>query len=175
MKSEKNTEKKSGASVLDIFIILALLMCVTATVFAFVFKQNTAEKNVTEAQLEDYVLSFRVDSMRQSTMNMIEAGDTFYTENSKDFGTLQDSLTMTPAVVYVQKDDGTYVKTYSPENGDYTKWDVSGTFTVKGIRNSNGIFLLNGNVELAPNKSYTVINDTVSMSLLVTAIEKVSK
>ena len=48
--------------------------------------------------------------MRQSTMNMIEAGDTFfYTENSKDFGTLQDSLTMTPAVVYVQKDDGTYV------------------------------------------------------------------
>ncbi len=68
--------------------------------FAFVFKQNTAEKNVTEAQLEDYVLSFRVDSMRQSTMNMIEAGDTFYTENSKDFGTLQDSLTMTPAVVY---------------------------------------------------------------------------
>ena len=175
MKSEKNTEKKSGASVLDIFIILALLMCVTAAVFAFVFKQNTAEKNVTEAQLEDYVLSFRVDSMRQSTMNMIEAGDTFYTENSKDFGTLQDSLTMTPAVVYVQKDDGTYVKTYSPKNGDYTKWDVSGTFTVKGIRNSNGIFLLNGNVELAPNKSYTVINDTVSMSLLVTAIEKVSK
>ena len=160
MKSEKNTEKKSGVSVLDIFIILALLMCVTAAVFAFVFKQNTAEKNVTEAQ---------------STMNMIEAGDTFYTENSKDFGTLQDSLTMTPAVVYVQKDDGTYVKTYSPENGDYTKWDVSGTFTVKGIRNSNGIFLLNGNVELAPNKSYTVINDTVSMSLLVTAIEKVSK
>ena len=56
MKSEKNTEKKSGASVLDIFIILALLMCVTAAVFAFVFKQNTAEKNVTEAQLEDYVL-----------------------------------------------------------------------------------------------------------------------
>ena len=42
MKSEKNTEKKSGVSVLDIFIILALLMCVTAAVFAFVFKQNTA-------------------------------------------------------------------------------------------------------------------------------------
>lgn len=38
MKSEKNTEKKSGASVLDIFIILALLMCVRRAVFSFDFQ-----------------------------------------------------------------------------------------------------------------------------------------
>lgn len=169
------TESKKRINALDIFIIASLILCIAAACCAFLFNRQNAEETVEENQLEEYVISFKVQQMRKSSAEMITSGKTFYTSESKDFGVLQDDLKITPAVVYIVSEEGESIKTYAPENGDYTKVDVSGTFIVKGGRDSRGIFLLNGSTALAPNSQLSVIDDTVSFPLTVTGIEKVSK
>lgn len=173
MKNSTNAEKKTGIGALDVVIILALCACVIGAGLAFVFSRATAETVVKEQDFEEYVISFEAYGIRQSTAQMINSGEMYYYD-SDDFGVLNDNITLTPAVVYVENDDGVCVKSYAPENGDYTKVDISGSFTVKGIRNSKGFFLLNGETKLVPNKSFIVQNDTVSFGISVTDIEKVS-
>lgn len=174
MKNSTNAEKKKGLGALDVIIILALCACVVAAGFAFVFERTTAEVAVTENDFEEYIISFEIYSMRQSSAQMLNPGDVFYTSDSDDFGVMNDNITITPAVVYVQDDEGNFIKTYAPENGDYTKVDVSGAFTVKGVRDSQGFFLLNGETRLMPNKSLIIRTDMVETNITITDIEKVS-
>lgn len=174
MKNSTNTEKKKGVGVLDVIIILALCACVVAGGFAFIFERETSETVAKEKDLEEYVISFRVNSMRQSSSQMFDVGDTYYCPDSNEFGVLNENLTITPAVVYVENDSGECIKTYAPENGDRTRVDVSGSFRVKGTRNSLGFFLLNGTQELVPNDSIIVRTDNLAVNICITDIEKVS-
>ena len=170
-----NENKKSGIGVLDAVIIIVLAICVVAAGFAFVFKRSAAEDIVPEEEYEEYLISFESLGVRRSTAQMIKDGDSFMTGDNDDLGTLTGALTVTPSVVYITDENGICVKTYAPDNGDYTKMDISGTLTVKGIRNDRGVFLLNGTVPLAPNKQLFIHTDTVSLNANVTDIGKVSK
>lgn len=174
MKNSTNAEKKKGLGALDVIILLALVACVVAAGFAFVFSKATADADVEEKDFEEYVISFESYGMRQSAAQMLNPGETFYYTDASDFGVMNDNLTVTPAVVYVEDENGVCVKSYAPENGDYTKVDVSGSFTVKGVRNAKGFFLLNGTTKLMPNKSVTIRNDTIAFGITITDIQKVS-
>jgi len=172
MANENTTVKKKRIGVLDVIIIIALCACLVAAGFAFVFKLKISGEVTPEDQYEEYVLSFESYGVRRSTAQMLKEGDIFYYEK-KEIGSLQGKITTVPSVTYVQDENGITHKTYAAENGDYTKMDVSGTLIVKGVKNKEGVFLLNGTTQLAPNKSFTIYTDTVTVSVSVTDIEKV--
>ncbi len=174
MKNSTNGNNKKGIGALDAVIIIALVACIAAGVLAFLYSRSTADPVATENDMEDYVISFEIYGIRQSNAQMLKTGEKYYTSESEEFGVMNENLTITPAVVYVQGEDGKCYKSYAPENGDYTKVDISGSMTVKGVRDSKGYFLLNGSTKLMPNKSIIVRNGTIAVNINITGIEKVS-
>lgn len=170
--NRQQTKKKPG--VLDVIIIVSLCVCIAAAVSAFVFSRDARDNIAEKDDFEEYVLSFEIYGMRKSTAQLLSDGDVFFRENGEVFGTVSGQIAMTPAAVYAEKDDGTLVKTYAPENGDFTLMDVSGTMIVRGAADENGILLVNGDLEIAPAKTLTVHSGKVSAQITVTGIEKVA-
>lgn len=174
----KKTENKQGKAPLGVFdavIIVGLIACVIAAGFAFAFKHDNGETTSQKGEKEEFAVTFECDGISQNYAQLLKDGDMFYLPDNSDFGTLSGNVTITPAVMYVQRSDGTYVRTYAPENGDDTKVDVSGTLMVTGTRDSRGILRIGSNYDAAPGSSFVIYSSNVSVQVTVTAIEKVSK
>ncbi len=171
MKSEKTARRLTA---IDIFIILAVVAAIVAAGLRIWADQNT-EPTVVERTDDEYIISFVSYGMRSSTAKLLSMGDMFYLSSGVDeFGELQSEVSITPAEVYMELENGEYIKTYAEENGDNTKVDVSGEFRVKGCRNLDGLMYINGTFYIAPNMGVTVFNNFMSLSFTVTGIEKVS-
>lgn len=168
-------QKKALLGVFDVFIIIALVACVVAAGFAFVFKRNNGEALVAENEKEEFAITFECNNIAQFHARLLKDGDMYYLPDNSDFGKLSGNVTITPAVVYAQRSDGTFVRTYAPENGDDTKVDVSGTVIVKGVRDSNGILKIGNNFEAVPGHVFIMHSSTVAVQVNITAVEKVSK
>ncbi len=175
---QNKTGRKSAKApfgVFDVFIIIALISCVVAAGFAFVFKRDNGEALVRENDKEEFAVTFECSEISQFHARLLKDGDMYYLPDNSDFGKLSGNVTITPAVVYTQRSDGTYIRTYAPENGDDTKVDVSGTVIVKGVRDPNGILKIGNNFDAVPGHAFTMHSSTVSVQVSITAVEKVSK
>lgn len=171
MKSEKTARRLTA---IDIFIILAVIAAIIAAGLRIWADQNS-EQSVIERTDDEYIISFVSYGMRSSSAKLLAGGDMFYLSNGVDeFGKLQGEVSITPAEVYMELENGEYIKTYAEENGDNTRVDVSGEFRVKGCRNFDDLMYINGTFYVAPNMSTTVYNNKMSLTFTVTGIEKVS-
>ena len=166
------TNKKKKLNAIDWFIIVALILCIAgAALRTFIGSDNSLAGTVT---MEKYVVSFKVDNIRNSSTEYLAAGQTFYIDTTGQYlGETTGAVTVTPAVYMFEDANGKYVQAYAPENGDATRVDVTGTLLVTGYMSENG-FLLDGTVSLAPGKEITVRSNMIQVKITITDIAKVS-
>ena len=168
-------KKKFRLSAFDAVLIVLLAACLVAAGFGYYFKRTSADATVAEADKEEYAVMFECYDVAQFHAQLLKEGEVYMLPDNSEFGTLSEKVTTTPALTYTQRSDGTYVRTYAPENGDQTRVDVSGVVRTKGARNSRGFLLIGNAFEAIPGSSFIIHNSTVSIRVTITAVEKVSK
>ena len=170
---EKN--KKFRLSVFDAVLIVFLAACIVAAGFGYYFKHTNGDGGVSEDQMEEYAVMFECYDVAQFHAQLLKEGEVYMLPDNSEFGTLSGKVTTTPALTYTQKSDGTYVRTYAPENGDQTRVDVSGVVRTKGARNSRGVLMIGNGFEAIPGSTFIIHNATASIRVTITAVEKVAK
>ena len=170
-------QKKARFGIFDAIIIVFLIACIVAAGFAFFFKRDNGDKPNVEKEKQDFIVSFKSYSVPQYQTDLLKENDMFYQSNNKEFGSLRSNPNKVLAQNYVENENGEfYISSPTKENGDKTKWDISGEFLVQGIRDdeTKGFLILDDNVKVIPGGYFTVYNDNVSISIMVTDIQAVS-
>ncbi len=171
-----NQKQKRKLNAMDYFIIVAFILCVAGAALRVTIDKagGTLGALTSPITLEDYVVSFKINNIRNTSTSYLTPGDAFYMDSSKQlFGTLEGNVSVTPALFYVEDINGNYIQTYAPENGDATRVDVTGTIRVSGYMSDSG-FLLNGNTPLNANTSLSLRNKNLYVSITVVDIAKAS-
>ncbi len=171
-----NPKQKRKLNAVDYFIIAALILCIAGAALRVTIDKAGGTLGALTSPIvhEDYVVSFKISNIRNTSTSYLIPGDAFYMDTSKQFfGTLEGNVTVTPALFYVEDINGNYFQTYAPENGDATRVDVTGTIRVSGYMSDSG-FLLNGNTPLSANTALALRNKNIYVSVTVTDISKAS-
>ena len=169
--NEQKTKARFG--VFDAIIIVFIVACLVAAGFAFLFKRDKGESVISEANKQEYLVSFKCYNISQYHADLIKDGDEFFLYDNKELGTIKGTPTQTPAESYVEKSDGTFVLSYAPssekDSVDKTKKDISGTIAVQGVRDesTNGFLVVGDGFKIAPAKSFLVHTETVSIQITV--------
>ena len=159
---------------LDVFIILIAIACAVG-VGARIYLGDRGDVLGREtSESGEYLVSFLVLDIRESSADCFVSGDVFYSQPSGDlFGTLIDTPTFTPAELFIEDEEGNYILTYSTESGDDARIDVRGTFTVSGTMTDEG-FLVGGKTYVAANKMVAVQSEKIFVNMTITDITKAS-
>lgn len=177
MEAQK-PKKRSNVrfNIMDFLIVLIVLLCV----FSLVARYTTVlEKIGITDHLEDYEVGFTVSNLRYTTPSFFHIDDAVYLQDDKHtyMGTLlsreigsTDALTITLSSRYVQSETG-FISAYYADN---TFVDVSGRILCEGSVNSEGYFMLGGNIYLSEGQTVAVCTDLVSFELTVTDISPVA-
>lgn len=172
-KANTSEKRKIKCNAVDYFIIIAIVLCIAGVGLRIAVGNNGGSLS-SPVVMEDYILSFHIADIRNTSTEYLGVGEQFYIESTEQyFGEIADSIAVTPALFYVENSEGHYVQTYAPENGDATRVDVTGTMRVSGYMGENG-FLLGGNTNIAANKELTLRNKNLEVKITVTGIEKAS-
>lgn len=169
--SKKKNGKKLNA--LDYCIILAVVLCLVGAALRMAVG---SEGNSLHSQIvmEDYIVSFRVNNIRNSSTEYMTDGKEFYLHATEQyFGKIQGNISVTPAMYQIEDQYGTLLQVYAPENGDATRVDASGSMLVSGYMGENG-FLLDGSTSLAVNKSMALRSRDLYITITITDIAKAS-
>ncbi len=171
----KRETKKSGDTLnaLDYFIIAAIILCLAgAAIRTFIGSEGNSLTS--QIVMEDYVISYRISNIRNSSTEYLYDGAEFYQHATQQyFGRLTGDVSVTPAQILMEDVHGNLIQTYAPENGDATRVDVTGTMLVSGYMGENG-FLLDGATPLAVNKAVTLRSRELYVTVTVTSITKAS-
>lgn len=167
------TREKRKLNAVDYFILIAVVLCIAGAVLRVVVDRSGGSLS-SPVVLEDYVVSFKIENIRNTSTEYLTAGEEFYIDTTKQFfGTLTDNVSVTPALLYIEDANGNYIQTYAPENGDATRVDVRGTMNVSGYMSEGG-FLLGGSTPLAANKSFALRTTNLYVTITITDIAKAS-
>ena len=171
MNNNAKTKKKARLNAIDWFLIVAVLLCAAAGVLRMVIGSEGGTLT-TGVKMEDYIVSFKIANVRNSSMRYLKDGDKFYlASNNSEFGTIEGSVSVTPALYRIEDAYGKYIQAFAPENGDATRVDVTGTMRVSGYMSDNG-FLLDGLTALSINKSVALRSPFLYVTITVTGITK---
>ncbi len=170
---QKNNTGRRRLNAVDYFIIIAAVLCIAGAVLR-IFVGNAGGSLSSPIVAEDYVVSFKITDIRNTSAEYLGEGEEFYIESTMQYmGKITGSVSVTPALFYIENANGSYVQTYAPENGDATRVDVRGTMLVSGYMGESG-FLLGGTTPLAANKEFTIRSKNLSVKITVTDIAKAS-
>lgn len=175
--SENKVKKKLSA--LDYFIIILLVISLSAVglqmYFTKINPKSLENLNRSDSEDEEYIISYLICGMRSSSASTLEKAEHFYCydNTNKIFGEPIGNLSITPAEIYIEDQNGIYKKTYAVEKDDMTSVDVRGTMKVKGYYDENNLFKINGETYAAPGKTLTAMTGTIYVSFFVTDIVKV--
>lgn len=170
MNNQKEKAKRLGA--LDIFIILAILACIVSVGLRFVAVRNSSVG--ANVELENYILSFKVSDIRDSSaINYMNKDTKFYLRDSGLLlGTLRENKTISDAEKYYYLHDGEIVRVTNSSTGDLYRVDVEGTFECSGTMSADGSFLLNGNQYIGVNQDLNIYSKYLAITVKVTGITK---
>lgn len=170
-----NDNKKSKRSItaLDVFAVLFVVLCIAAAVLRLTLDFD-GSKNAEPDDLGEYLVSYRISSIRTTSTRYFEKETEFFlSDSSEPFGTADGDITVTPAEYYFENPDGTLTLKYYPENGDESLVDIKGTMRVSGAYDADtGLFMLNGESTLSPNMEVELTSGDIRVTVLVTAINK---
>lgn len=168
--AQKKTKKLNAV---DIFIIVAIVCCLAGGALRVIVGSDGGSI-AAPVTMEDYIVSFKISNIRNSSTEYLGTDEEFYIDSTKQyFGKITDSVSVTPAMFYVEDTEGNYVRTYAPENGDATRVDVSGTLLVSGYMSDNG-FLLGGTTAVAIGKTFALRSGYIYVTITVTDLVKAS-
>lgn len=166
MKNEVETKKASRVSPLDIFIAILVIMCIAGVVIR-VYVGKDGILPAAGSETADYVVSFEIKNAIPELSTYLASGESLYDDEGNLFGTVNENLTVTPALVFVEDSEGKYVPVYSSSEND-----IRGTVMLSGRYESYG-FLVNGKVYIAPNFEIELHTGMASFTMKVTGISKV--
>lgn len=166
----KEQKKRLGA--LDIFIILAIIACLVSVGLRFVATRNSSVGN--NVQLENYIVSFKISDIRDSTAkNFMDKGTNFYLKDSGLLlGSLREGNTISDAEKYYYLHDGEIVRMTNSSTGDLYRVDVEGGFDCMGTMSADGTFLLNGNQYIGVNQELNIYSKYLAVTVKITGISK---
>ena len=170
METKHRIQKRLGA--LDVFIILALL-AVSAGVGLRAYMNRNADIGAS-AVLEDYIISFEVKDIRDSSnARHMNPGDKFYLKDTGAyFGELTEENTVTPAETLYEMPDGSIISAPNSGTGDNYRVDVHTSVTAQGTISGDGSFLLGGNTYIGLNKELQIYSKYLAITVKITGISK---
>jgi len=173
MNENPNMKKKKKLNAIDYFIIAAVVLCLAGAALRMALGSDGLSLN-SPVVMEDYVVSFKVENIRNSSAAYLQPEQQFYIDaTGQYFGKISDSISVTPARFTIEDAEGNPIEVFAPENGDATRVDVTGTMTVSGYMSENG-FLLDGTTALAVNKTLAIRSSYLYVTITVTDIVKAS-
>ncbi len=171
MKDREENKQGKRISALDIFAALLLILCVAGLVIRLtVGREGVLPEGAPES--DDYAVSFEIAGQRSSAGTGLSAGDVFYTEDDAVFGTVTDQISVTPARIYTENEEGRLTLGYSSSEGDSGLVDIRGTMTVVGYPVDYG-FLAGGKTYVAPNHTLILHTDKMTVSVRITDVTKI--
>lgn len=170
MNKEKSRKIRIGA--LDIFIILAVLVCVIAIGVRVYMNANSEVGE--QVALENYVVLFKVHDIKDSSaQNYFEPGTNFYLDDTDAiFGTIREGLTISDAEKTYEMPDGQVVVAQNNATGDLYRVDVEASIDATGKIDADGRFLLNGNTFIGVNKELKIYSKYLEITVVITSVEK---
>ena len=165
-----NSESKNTKfNIMDALIIILVLACICTVIF-----RALDIKKVTSAEeLDEYVVHFKVDNIRSSSLQYFVEGDTVRIKSTnKVLGTLDEIVQHVPAVgAYNDNGEEVFYPSIDKSN-DETRYSVYGNITVKG-KMTDGGFLLGGERYIAPNSTLAIITEHIETEIkIISIIEK---
>ena len=165
-----NSESKNTKfNIMDALIIILVLACICTVVFRALEIENVSSAK----DLDEYVVYFKVDNIRSSSLQYFVEGDTVRIKSTnKVLGTLDEIVQHVPAVG-AYNDNGEEV--FYPSDDDVegeTRYSVYGNITVWGKMTDEG-FLLDSEKFLAPNSTWAIITEHIETEIkIISIIEK---
>lgn len=163
-------EKKNRLGALDIFIILAVVVCIVSIGWRYISIKDDSTNN--SVSLDNYIVSFDVYNIRKSSAdNYLEVGTEFFIDDGDAFfGTLREQISILDAEKFYTTSNGEVVRVAGTGTGEQDRVDFKGTMNCSGVMNENGSFLLNGNLYLGIDKEIKLYTKYLSVSIKITGI-----
>lgn len=165
-------ERETGFrfNMLDVTLLLLALFCLLG-VFQRANLQGLFES---DKVLEEYSVTFEVEKMRSTTVDLLEKGTVLYLAEPVDgayvtLGSLSEGVSTSAATVYLQDKDGNTVKAVYPQDSFEYLLDVSGRLDCRGVM-EGGSFLLSGKTYLAVNQTVLVRTERADFQIRITGI-----
>lgn len=161
-----NTNVKKGKfNAIDFFVILVALACL----FTIVYRAVVVDENAVNARLDEYIIHFKIDSIRSSALDYLKSGDTLRIKSSNKVLGKLEGIDQHLAAVGAYNENGGKVFYPMLENLSIyndTRYTVSGYITVRGEMTENG-FLLNGDTYTASNMVYEIISEHIETTIRI--------
>ena len=149
MKDREENKLNRKISALDVVAIVLIVLCVAGLIIRLtVGRDGVMPEGAPKS--EDYAVSFEITGQRSSAGTDISSGDVFFTADDAVFGTVTEQLSVTPARLYTENEEGKLTLSYSSSEGDGGLVDIRGTMTVSGYPVDYG-FLAGGKTYVCPN------------------------
>ncbi len=165
---EKRTERRFN--LLD----AALLLLVLLLALGVWQRQNLQRLFTVDEVLDEYTVTFEIKKMRSTTVDLLDDGTVFYTENEGErleLGTLTGQVAASAARVELYDRNGQLVQAVYPQDPYEYLLDVTGTLKCAGVER-DGSFLLGGKMYLAYNKTVVVQTESADFEILITGVAK---
>lgn len=171
---QKETRERRRASALDVFVVVIIALCITALIVRVaVGSEGVLPEGAPEKA--EYAVTFEIASQKATAGSEITTGEVLYTEDGSVFGTVTSQVSVTPAKIYMEDDDGRIVLTYSGSEGaDANLVDIKGTMSAEGYLLDYG-FLVGGKVFASPGYEITLHTERVTAKVRILGITKVSE
>ena len=163
-------EKKNRLGALDIFKILAVVVCIVSIGWRYISIKDDSTNN--SVSLDNYIVSFDIYNIRKSSAdNYLEVGTEFFIDDGDAFfGTLREQISILDAEKFYTTSAGDVIRVAGTETGEQDRVDFKGTMNCSGVMNENGSFLLNGNLYLGIDKEIKLYTKYLSVSIKITGI-----
>lgn len=172
MKKEENANKTGRISALDVFIAVLVLMCI-AGVIVRVYVGSEGILPVLDPEISEYAVSFEIKQVKAPVSTYLGSGESLWTADGELFGTVSDNVTVTPAQIFVEDQDGKYIAVYSSADiGDNSLVDIKGSALTEGYTADYG-FLVNGKTYIAPNYEIELHTEKATVTVVITGISEV--
>lgn len=165
-------KNKLRLGIIDYFIIFVVIVCIISAAIRYTAVQSSGAGET--AQLEEYIVSFDIYNIRDSSaQKFLAKGTNFYLQGSNELvGTLREGVTIREAQKFVELQDGQIVSISNTGTGDLYRVDVEASLSCKGIMTESGSFLLNGNQYIGVNKEINIYSKYVMFVVKITGISK---
>lgn len=161
-EEKRNSPFSSGGVFVDIFIILLIAACIAGVVYrCFIYNPEAGAE-----QGKAYMVYFEIEDAHESYASYLESGDVVYCADSRErLGAL---------AVHEQSDENS-VLAELPDEQEPDGNSVSGVFrSIPGVMRE-GTLVLGGSYMLTPGQSLEIYTDTVSFTVRIMRIAKVSE
>ena len=176
LKKAKRAKNRPRFRVMDAVIILLVI----TSALGIYFRYNLFETLKNQRNIKEYVVSFTISNIRQSTVSYLDIDDVVYDgESGEKIGVLiehspdaSSALSPLPASEYFVDKNGNVQKADYPytEGDPEVRVSPTGRLRCEGTFSDASGFHINGSQYIAPGQTIQVQTETVTFLMTVTEI-----